>query len=102
MLSSITSQIFAFINRPEISIFTSNDKLGYIYAQRWMDAFRQPWEAYALLRRTQATPREGDIPEYYRFVYPASEIENNAENWAEQVSRMGEDSEKVKLWWMDW
>ena len=95
-------EIFTFINRPEISIFTSNDKLGYIYAQRWMDAFRQPWEAYALLRRTQSTPREGDIPEYYRFAYPASEIENNADNWAEQVSRMGEDSEKVKVWWMDW
>lgn len=95
-------EIFTAINHPKISIFSSTDKLGYIYTQRWMDAFRQPWEAYALLRRTQATPREGDIPPYYRFVYPASESQNNAENWAAQVGRMGADTEEVKMWWMNW
>ena len=97
-----SGEIFSVTNHPQISIFNSNDQLNLIYAQRWMDAFRQPWEAYALLRRTQATPREGAIPDYYRFAYPSTEIQNNADNWAEQVGRMGEDSPEVKVWWMNW
>ena len=71
-----------------------------IYAQRWMDSFRQPWEAFALWRRTDMTPREGDSPIYYRFAYPPSEAENNPENWAAQVGKMGDDSPAVKVWWM--
>lgn len=96
-----SGEIFSVTNHPKINIFTSNDQLNLIYAQRWMDAFRQPWEAYALLRRTQATPREGTIPNYYRFEYPSTEIQNNADNWAEQVNKMGEDSPEVKVWWMN-
>ena len=65
-----SGEIFSVANHPKINIFTSNDQLNLIYAQRWMDAFRQPWEAYALLRRTQATPREGAIPNYYRLDIP--------------------------------
>lgn len=94
-------QIYGVINNPRISIFSAEDKLEYIYAQRWLDAFRQPWEAYALGRRTGATPREGEIPEYYRFSYPPSEAENNPDNWMDQVSKMGEDSPRIKVWWMD-
>ncbi|MFK7806154.1 MAG: hypothetical protein AB8F74_00005, partial [Saprospiraceae bacterium] len=56
------------------------DPLKLIYTQRWIDAFRQPWEAYALSRRTQNTPVEGDRPMHYRFSYPPSEAENNPEN----------------------
>lgn len=93
-------EIFAATNHPRLSIFTSSDKLALIYTQRWLDAFRQPWEAFALWRRTGATPREGTAPEYYRFSYPPSEAENNPENWSAQVGRMGEDSPRVKVWWM--
>lgn len=93
---------FAVANRPELSIFTSDDKLNLIYTQRWMDNFRQPWEAFALGRRTGwATPREGEAPTFNRFSYPPSEAINNPENWADQVAKMGEDSEQVKIWWMN-
>ncbi|MCB0705130.1 MAG: SusD/RagB family nutrient-binding outer membrane lipoprotein [Saprospiraceae bacterium] len=93
-------QLFAITNHPRINIFSATDKLENIYAQRWLDAFRQPWEAFALWRRTNATPREGDAPEFYRFSYPPSEAENNPDNWSEQVGTMGEDSPRVKVWWM--
>ena len=93
-------EIYGVANHPLISIFTNDNKLELIYTQRWMDAFRQPWEAFALWRRTGMTPRTGDTPEYYRFAYPPSEAENNPENWTDQIGRMGADSPKVKVWWM--
>ncbi|MEL6864575.1 MAG: SusD/RagB family nutrient-binding outer membrane lipoprotein [Bacteroidota bacterium] len=95
------SDFFNISNHPQINIFETSDKLAFIYRQRWLDAFRQPWEAFALGRRTGATPREGDMPEFYRFSYPASEAENNAENWSAQVAQMGEDSPRVRVWWMN-
>ena len=85
---------------PNVSIFFTNDKLELIYTQRWIDQFRQPWEAFALGRRTQMTPHIGDRREYYRFAYPPSETENNPDNWAAQVGKIGEDLPKVKVWWM--
>jgi SusD/RagB-like outer membrane lipoprotein len=94
-------EIFAVTNHPRLSIFNTTEKLELVYAQRWLDNFRQPWEAFALWRRTGRTPRTGDAPEYYRFAYPPSEAENNPDNWSAQVGRMGEDSEKVKVWWMN-
>lgn len=94
-------QIFAAANHPNIEIFSASDKLTRVYKQRWLDAMRQPWEAYALTRRTQNTPREGDFPTHYRMAYPPSEQTNNPNKWAEQVDKMGQDSEQVKVWWME-
>ena len=94
-------EIFAIANHPSISIFTHENKLELIYAQRWLDYFRQPWEAFALMRRTNGqTPLDGNLPEQYRFVYPPSEIENNQEEWQIQTGQMGGDSESIKVWWM--
>jgi hypothetical protein len=63
--------------------------------------FRQPWEAYALARRTGKTPREGAPLTFNRFTYPASESEYNQENWQKQVAAMGgSDAKEVKVWWM--
>lgn len=93
-------EIFAVTNHPRLSIFTNTDKLGLIYKQLWLDAFRQPWEAFALWRRTGATPREGDAPAFYRFPYPPTESANNPSNYAEQVAKMGQDAREVKVWWM--
>lgn len=95
-----SGEIFGVTNHPQLSIFLATDKLSLIYAQRWLDAFRQPWEAYALLRRTGQTPHEGDLIQHYRFSYPPGEIENNPDNWAAQVSKMGGDSPLTKIWWM--
>lgn len=97
-----SSEIFMRINHERISIFNpANDKLELIYRQRWIDAFRQPWEAFALLRRTDATPRESAPNSFYRFTYPPSEAEKNPENWQNQVASMGSDQSDVKIWWMN-
>ncbi|MBK6619529.1 MAG: SusD/RagB family nutrient-binding outer membrane lipoprotein [Saprospirales bacterium] len=93
-------EFYTVANHPRISIFTNPNKLELIYAQRWLDAFRQPWEAWSLLRRTGATPREGAVPEFYRFSYPPSEVENNPGKYQEQLERMGADTPGVKIWWM--
>ena len=94
-----TNQEFETINHPAV-IFSEGDKLKRIYTQRWIDAFRQPWEAYALSRRTEMTPVEGERAKHYRFAYPPSEIENNSENWNTQVARMGGDHSEIKMWWI--
>lgn len=94
-------QLFALAYQSQFIFSESEDKLAHIYKQRWIDAFRQPWEAYALIRRTGGrTPHEGDIKQHYRFAYPPGEVENNPDNWAAQVAKMGEDSHLTKIWWM--
>ena len=94
------NQIYELANlNPNISIYLNDNKLEMIYIQRWLDAFRQPWEAYALTRRTKATPHEGVILDHNRLAYPPSEAENNPENWATQVAKMGDDSPQTKVWW---
>jgi hypothetical protein len=79
---------------------TEEEKLQYIYTQWWIDAFRQPWEAYALARRTNMTPREGDPINHYRLPYPPSEVEFNSANCAQAISEQGGDSPEFKLWWI--
>jgi hypothetical protein len=97
-----TGQIFAAANHPELDIFSADNKLERVYKQRWLDNFRQPWEAYALMRRTNnQTPSEGNVIQHYRFAYPPSEAENNPDEWQAQVARMGADTKDVKVWWME-
>lgn len=81
-------------------IFFTEDKLGLIYAQRWLDAFRQPWEAYALARRTKQTPREGNPINHFRLPYPPSEKENNSTNCLSAISNQGGDEPQFKIWWV--
>ncbi|HPT02362.1 MAG TPA: SusD/RagB family nutrient-binding outer membrane lipoprotein [Bacteroidales bacterium] len=79
----------------------SNDEefLGLIYTQCWIDMFRQPWDAYALTRRTGMTPREGDPINHFRMPYPPSEYEYNTVNCNDAISRQGGDSPQTKIWW---
>lgn len=79
---------------------SEEEKLEYIYTQRWLDAFRQPWEAYALARRTKMTPRVGDQINHYRMPYPPSEAEYNSENWSKALSNQGGESPETKIWWI--
>ncbi|MEZ4774463.1 MAG: SusD/RagB family nutrient-binding outer membrane lipoprotein [Bacteroidia bacterium] len=96
-----SGELFSRVNHNRISIFNpANDKLQLIYAQRWLDSFRQPWEAFSLLRRTNATPREGNANQFMRFKYPPSEAEKNPQNWATQAAKMGGDEHSTKVWWM--
>ena len=80
---------------------SDEEKLAFIYAQRWLDAFRQPWEAYALARRTSMTPREGEPIKHYRMPYPPSEVEYNSANWSEALTNQGGgDTPDYKIWWI--
>lgn len=78
---------------------TEEEKLEFIYTQWMIDAFRQPWEAYALARRTGKTPREGSPIAHYRLPYPPSEVEYNSTNTAEAIARQGGDAPGNKIWW---
>lgn len=79
---------------------SEEERLAFIYTQRWIDAFRQPWEAYAEARRTGLTPREGDPIGHFRMPYPPSEIQYNAEQMNIAKQRQGGDDQEVKVWWM--
>lgn len=82
------------------NVTTEEQKLEFIYMQRWMDAFRQPSEAYAEARRTKKTPREGDPISHYRLPYPQSEAIYNTANWSEAIQRQGGDTPEFKIWWI--
>jgi len=79
---------------------SDEEKLAFIYTQRWIDAFRQPWEAYAEARRTGMTPREGGPIAHFRMPYPPSEIQYNSVNMNAAQQRQGGDDPTVKMWWM--
>jgi hypothetical protein len=79
---------------------TVEEKLNFIYTQRWIDAFLQPQEAYALTRRTNSTPREGEPIQHFRLPYPPSEQEFNSENWLKAKEAQGGDDFDVKIWWI--
>ncbi len=92
--------IYKYIYHPSVSFAGNGFDLDLIYAQRWIDQFRQPWEAFALARRSQKTPREGQPLTFNRLPYPASEAEYNQINWQNQVATMGADVKETKVWWM--
>jgi len=98
--SIAVNEEFSIYNHPNIIWTDGADYLNLIYTQRWIDAFRQPWEAYSLGRRTSATPIEGERSQHYRFVYPPSEVENNPDNWAAHAGTIGGDVVTNKVWWM--
>ena len=79
---------------------SEEQKLEFIYTQWLLDAFRQPWEMYALARRTGKTPHEGAPISHYRLPYPPSEVEYNSANCAAAISRQGGDQPGNKIWWI--
>jgi hypothetical protein len=79
---------------------SEEEKLEYIYTQWMLDAFRQPWEAYALARRTGKTPREGLPISHFRLPYPPSEVEYNGANCAQAIASQGGDDFSNKIWWV--
>lgn len=79
---------------------TDEEKLRFIYIQRWIDAFRQPWEAYAEVRRIGMTPEPGVVPAHFRMPYPPSEIQYNQLNMNNAKTKQGGDEPSVKIWWI--
>lgn len=97
----------------EISDVLTNSKVAWnnanglnlIYAQEWIDLFRQPWVAWTLMRRTgNATPQDTNNPAGYkqnygtlqRYQYPTDEQQLNTENW--KAATGGSDLTSTKIW----
>ncbi|MEI8201769.1 MAG: SusD/RagB family nutrient-binding outer membrane lipoprotein [Bacteroidota bacterium] len=77
-----------------------DDKLNLIYTQQLIDFFRQPMEAFSLVRRAFGRlPREGAALQYFRFLIPPSEISYNGANYQSAYSSQA-DLTSTKVWWM--
>ncbi|MEM6380655.1 MAG: SusD/RagB family nutrient-binding outer membrane lipoprotein, partial [Bacteroidota bacterium] len=98
-----TGELFQVTENPKykFTIGSESENLAKIYTQRWVDYFRQPWEAFSLVRQSDLLPRAKPTNEFFRFKYPISESSFNFENWSAQASKMGGDDNNVKLWWID-
>lgn len=101
------SKMAAFLANPIVSFDMTNTAhaLTQIYAQEWIDMFRQPWEAWTLLRRTGGqTPMDPNNAGYYtqtygdfqRVQYPSSEQTYNYQNWFAETQ--GHDVTSTKIW----
>lgn len=99
-----TGELFGVTEHPKYKFefgASEEDNLAKIYTQKWIDAFRQPWEAFSLVRQTNLIPREKPGNQFFRIQYPLSESSFNFVNWSAQAAKMGADENDVKLWWMD-
>ncbi len=101
------AELTALETNPKIVYNAANVSAGLaqIYAQLWIDQFRQPWDAWLLLRRTGGlTPMSASNTQYYsnnfgtyhRFVYPDDEANYNRANWSAATG--GTDANTTKLW----
>jgi hypothetical protein len=97
-------EISAVLTNPKVA-FNAGNAVSLIYAQEWIDLFRQPWVAWALMRRTgYATPQDTSNPAGYtqnygslqRYQYPADEQQLNTANW--QAATGGSDATGTKIW----
>ncbi len=101
---AIAGNFFDVTQNPKYLFNTEDseiDNLAKIYTQRWVDSFRQPWDAFSLVRQTNLLPREKEANEFFRFQYPSTEASFNTDNWNAQVAKMGGDETNVKVWWME-
>lgn len=117
---AINSQIWV-INKPtglpDLTAFFANPIVAFdvadpsgvglsqIYAQEWIDMFRQPWEAWTLMKRTGGlTPMDLTNSNYYtqtygsliRYKYPDSEKQYNEKNYNAETG--GNDQASTKIW----
>jgi hypothetical protein len=83
--------------------YSNEAYLNLIYQQRWLNLFRQSWEAWALARRTWATPTTTNHAKLtsFRMEYPQTEVEYNYDNYTVQTGSMQYgDSRTTPVWWM--
>lgn len=97
-------EIDAFIVNPHVA-WDESKALEQIYTQRWVDAFRQPWEGLHLWNYTNMTPRDvsgaysANDYAFYRIHYPIDEQKYNMDNWSAATNGGANDTESVKLFW---
>lgn len=109
--TDIWSWAYSYSTRVLVSTIITNPEfdgsqeayLKALYQQRWLNLFRQPWEAWALARRTFDTPTTTDHTKLtsFRMEYPQKEIEYNYDNYTTQVTHMSHgDTRQTPMWWM--
>ena len=78
--------------------------LSQIYKQHWISLFHQPFDAWALQRRSgNATPNVPLAPtsealNMNRLTYPTGEVTSNFDNWKAVTG--GTDDRTIKPWYM--
>ncbi|TNV71683.1 hypothetical protein FGO68_gene11070 [Halteria grandinella] len=101
-----SAQLTTLLSNPKV-VFDPSDEAGSlkkIYAQMWIDGFRQPWDIWTLKRRTGSLPMDSDNAAYYdknysiyhRYTYPTSEQDYNLANW--RTATGDNDSFSTKTW----
>lgn len=99
-----TTTINTFLANPIVA-FNPATAAKQIYAQEWIDLFRQSWDAWTLMRRTGGqTPQDPNNASYYtstygslnRYQYPSSEQTYNRANWLAETG--GNDLSSTKIW----
>jgi len=102
-----SSELAPLLANPKVAFTSDNTaNLKKIYAQEWLDNFRQPWLAFNLWRRTGLTPvdpaavEDGSHSTFYRLPYPQDEAVNNTVNYNAEISLIGTNSTNIKVWWM--
>jgi hypothetical protein len=105
--TATTAQVSTLLTKVAYDLTSPANALKQIYAQEWIDLFRQPWDAWTLLRRTGgATPMSSVNTAYYtanfgvynRFTYPDNEVSYNHANWLGATG--GTDLASTKIWIM--
>jgi hypothetical protein len=107
-LSYTAAQLAALLANPKVAFTaTTSDNLNKIYAQEWLDNFRQPWLAFNLWRRTGLTPVDPNstpsqsYTSLYKLPYPQDEAINNTDNYNAELSTIGgANNTNIKVWWM--
>lgn len=98
-------QVSTLLSNVAYDMGSPANALKQIYAQLWIDQYRQPWDTWTLLRRTGGkTPMSADNAQYYqtnfgslnRFTYPTEEASYNAANWKAETN--SNDLTATKIW----
>jgi hypothetical protein len=106
------AQLNTILSNPKVAFsasLSSTNALKLIYAQRWLDNFRQPYEAWALARQTDATPKstvdnnfyENEFGYIHRLNYADKEYQYNRDNTLEATKgqTFAKEWQTTKMWW---
>ena len=104
------AELDAFVAHPRIAYQgDGSDGLLQVHIQRWLDYHYNAAQAWYLVRRVGNFPllpvkhrvTGADVPMARRFPYPQNEVNQNADNYFDQVNgRMnGEDLVTTNIWW---
>ena len=88
-----------YIGNLDIWSYCNNMAANVMNYAVWMNP---DWEAWALARRTMATPTTTNHAKLtsFRMEYPQKEIEYNYENYTKELARMSHgDTRQTRVWW---